>query len=398
MCDNQLPGAVEKRGGAAGIADRRPHLTDRRRALRRSARAYTAEVLALRARPGGCPPTSPGPATRIPPGNPPGSRMQSATPCRRQPTGGRRAAGVTKRRTVGERAGRMPFRSRPYGPNIPANEHLCRRRPPRHPDQHPARAGRLTRPGAGTRLQPGDVALGRLDVLPSLDGVEPGLWALERLAALGRDRAERAAHARRSPRQARDRATLTAQQASRIRAPCTLRRGSRRRSSSRRSSSSRASARGGATSCGATTRPRSRARSLELETKPWYEATGAVAQKLVAPRGYDLRLVVARGAGRSARCGGSPRRASGGRTSRSAHGASRSCRRPRRARSRSRAARRRRRRARRHRSAAGRPRHLGGARGERRRRLHERLLVRRRRLRAAGASRAASRARAVVVA
>src|SRR6201999_938318 len=38
---------------------------------------------------------------------------------------------------------------------------------------------------AVNRLGPGDIALGRLDVLPSLDGVEPGLWALERLAASG---------------------------------------------------------------------------------------------------------------------------------------------------------------------------------------------------------------------
>ncbi len=32
---------------------------------------------------------------------------------------------------------------------------------------------------------------------------------------------------------------------------------------------------------------------VELEEKPWFHATGAIAQKLVAPRGYDLRLVVA---------------------------------------------------------------------------------------------------------
>jgi RimK family alpha-L-glutamate ligase len=32
---------------------------------------------------------------------------------------------------------------------------------------------------------------------------------------------------------------------------------------------------------------------LELEEKPWFHATGAIAQKLVAPRGYDLRLIVA---------------------------------------------------------------------------------------------------------
>lgn len=43
----------------------------------------------------------------------------------------------------------------------------------------------LTPGEAERRLRPGDVALGRLDVLPTVDGVEPGLPALRRLAARG---------------------------------------------------------------------------------------------------------------------------------------------------------------------------------------------------------------------
>lgn len=35
------------------------------------------------------------------------------------------------------------------------------------------------------QLTPGDVAVGRLDVLPSLDGVEPGMWVLGELARRG---------------------------------------------------------------------------------------------------------------------------------------------------------------------------------------------------------------------
>ena len=43
----------------------------------------------------------------------------------------------------------------------------------------------LTPAQALAKLRPGDVALGRLDILPTLDGIEPGLSALDRLDALG---------------------------------------------------------------------------------------------------------------------------------------------------------------------------------------------------------------------
>jgi RimK family alpha-L-glutamate ligase len=33
----------------------------------------------------------------------------------------------------------------------------------------------------------------------------------------------------------------------------------------------------------------------QIEDRAWFEATGAIAQKLVAPRGHDLRLIVAGG-------------------------------------------------------------------------------------------------------
>ena len=43
----------------------------------------------------------------------------------------------------------------------------------------------LTPAQAVARLRPGDVALGRLDILPSLHGIEPGLWALDLLESRG---------------------------------------------------------------------------------------------------------------------------------------------------------------------------------------------------------------------
>jgi RimK family alpha-L-glutamate ligase len=145
-----------------------------------------------------------------------------------------------------------------------------------------------------TRLAPGDVALGRLDVLPTLDGIEPGLWALDRLAALG----VTVLNPRHALVAAHDKlATARTLHATGVPHPRTLhvapwlpepelepplvlkpRFGS-----------------WGADVIRCDTVEEIEIGLDELATRAWYDATGAVAQKLVAPRGYDLRLVVARG-------------------------------------------------------------------------------------------------------
>ncbi len=144
------------------------------------------------------------------------------------------------------------------------------------------------------RLAPGDVALGRLDVLASLDGVEPGLWALERLRATGVN----VLNGRRTLVAAHDKLTTAhALFSAGVPHPHTMhiapwlpqpelepplvfkpRFGSWGQDVIR---------------CDDV---QAIERTLAyLETRAWYGATGAVAQKLVAPRGYDLRLVVAGG-------------------------------------------------------------------------------------------------------
>jgi RimK family alpha-L-glutamate ligase len=158
-----------------------------------------------------------------------------------------------------------------------------------------SRLGSVLSPArALARLGEGDVALGRLDVLPSLDGIEPGLWALDRLEARGVG----VLNTRRTLVAAHDKLT-TAEMlfAAHIPHPRTVhvapwlpapelepplvlkpRFGSWGADVIRCDDGAAL-----AEACAL------------IADRPWYEATGAVAQKLVQPQGYDLRIVVAGG-------------------------------------------------------------------------------------------------------
>jgi RimK family alpha-L-glutamate ligase len=152
----------------------------------------------------------------------------------------------------------------------------------------------LTPAQALTRLGDGDVALGRLDVLQSLDGIEPGLWALDRLEARG----VTVLNTRRALVGAHDKLT-TAERlfAAHVPHPWTAhiapwlpdpelepplvikpRFGS-----------------WGADVVRCDDEASLAAALEDIRTRPWYEATGGVAQKLVPPQGYDMRIVVAGG-------------------------------------------------------------------------------------------------------
>jgi RimK family alpha-L-glutamate ligase len=147
---------------------------------------------------------------------------------------------------------------------------------------------------AVTRLRPGDVALGRLDVLLSVDGVEPGLWALDVLerrgvTVLNTRACLEAAHDKLRTAEALAEAGLphppTALLAPwlpppGLEPPLVLK--------PRFGSWGREVVR-----CDT-------ADELEEELdvvrlRAWFDATGAVVQQLVPPVGHDLRIVVAGG-------------------------------------------------------------------------------------------------------
>jgi RimK family alpha-L-glutamate ligase len=152
----------------------------------------------------------------------------------------------------------------------------------------------LTPAQALAKLRHGDVALGRLDILSTLDGIEPGLSALDRLDALG----VTVLNGHRTLVAAHDKlATANAMFAAGVPHPRTVhvapwldlpelvaplvlkpRFGS-----------------WGADVIRCDTEEEIDAGLRLMQTRPWFATTGAVAQKLVWPRGYDLRIVVAAG-------------------------------------------------------------------------------------------------------
>ena len=147
---------------------------------------------------------------------------------------------------------------------------------------------------AMARLRQGDAALGRLDVLPTLDGVDDGLWALGSLAARGirtlnRAGALLAAHDKLLTARLLQRAGLPHPRTRllspgaslpELRLPVVV----KPRFGSWGKDVVRCDDADGL-----------RRRLRELEQRPWFRAQGALVQELVPPQGSDLRIVVAGG-------------------------------------------------------------------------------------------------------
>ncbi len=145
------------------------------------------------------------------------------------------------------------------------------------------------------RLGPGDVALARLDVLPGLDGIEPGIWELGRLEAdgvrvLNPFRALLATHDKLQTSRVLGAAGLPHPRTAHLIAsggslplepPVVVkpRFGSWGRD---------------VVLC--LDRAQLKACLAELSSRPWFRRQGVLVQELVPPMGHDLRIVVAAGA------------------------------------------------------------------------------------------------------
>jgi len=147
---------------------------------------------------------------------------------------------------------------------------------------------------AVVRLEPEDIALGRLDVLPSVDGIEPGVWALDQVEqrgvrVLNPPRAVMGAHDKLRTAEVLAEAGLPHPRTAWIgdgaphfdlEPPFVVK-------------PPFGSWGLDVTLCA----DRDELAQLveELHGRPWFRATGAVVQELVAPLGHDLRILVAGG-------------------------------------------------------------------------------------------------------
>jgi [lysine-biosynthesis-protein LysW]--L-2-aminoadipate ligase len=174
----------------------------------------------------------------------------------------------------------------------------CRPSPTNEALANPARPGTpwdwMTPQTALEELRPGDAALGRLDVLPTLDGIDDGLWALGALAARG-------------VLLLNDPAALLATHDKLLTARILRRQGIPHP----RTVHVRSGRAAPQTVTPVVVKPRfgswglevhrcedaaSVARVLEhVADSAWYRRHGAIVQELVPPQGYDLRVVVAAG-------------------------------------------------------------------------------------------------------
>ena len=143
-------------------------------------------------------------------------------------------------------------------------------------------------------LAPGDAALARLDVLPTIDGIEPGLWEIGRLEAegvrvLNGRHALLTTHDKLQTSRVLDAAGLPHPRTTHVVDPpagaeleppvvVKPRFGSWGRD---------------VLLC--ENRSQLRAALDELSTRPWFRRHGVLAQDLVPPLGHDLRIVVAAG-------------------------------------------------------------------------------------------------------
>jgi [lysine-biosynthesis-protein LysW]---L-2-aminoadipate ligase len=143
-------------------------------------------------------------------------------------------------------------------------------------------------------LGPGDAALARLDVLPSLEGIEPGIWEVGRLEAegvhvLNRLRTVLATHDKLQTARLLHAASLPHPRTAHMIAP---------RAISPIEPPVVVKPRFGSWGKNVTlceSRADLRACLEELSTRSWFRRQGVLVQELIPPLGHDLRLVVAGG-------------------------------------------------------------------------------------------------------